>query len=279
MIDGILKFTNADYQAVTSLLALSDLENGITLHVSTCSSHHSFPCILSLNSVLDARTLSISPITFVSFHFEVSSLLTILFLLCSSHQTPCPSHLTLESSTMFSKIAISQKMHLGNVPLGLSPHNESFVVSGEEEMALIWKFGGSMFKFEVWGQVPAFSSILCIDMTALPHDISQHLSERLLILMMTMTIIIPITIYTPLQLPSLSLPSSLMPLDICHPPSCPHCLPSSAAPSHSLFVTLSLSMFQNSSPVHSFKFEVQPPYKTSFLCAADLPESYLQAAA
>ena len=124
-IDGIFTL-DAEYQgqAATSF-AFSDLDNspGITLRASTCSTHHFFPCVLSFNSVLNARSprticfphfqlpfssnnssfhwsalpssfpqLLFSPIFFVSSPYNVSSLSTtgINFPLRSSHRTPSP---------------------------------------------------------------------------------------------------------------------------------------------------------------------------------------------
>ena len=151
--------------------------------------------------------LSFSTISFISFHFKVSSLPTITFLLSSSHQTPGASRLHLESSTTFAVSQYSSKFNTWNASdilyilklpntsfelahcnttrtvLGAvwSPRNTFFVVSGGEEvMALLWKVGGLVvFEFEVWGMsrdgwVPEdFSSVLRIDMTASPHDIGQ----------------------------------------------------------------------------------------------------------
>ena len=140
-VDG--NFTDAEYQAATSLLAsLSDLWNSISLLVSTCSTHHSFPRILFLDPILDAQTiffphyqlpfssdnssfhwsalpssfpkLSFSTISFISFHFKVSSLPTITFLLCSSHQTLGASRLHLESSTTFAISQYSSKFNTWN---------------------------------------------------------------------------------------------------------------------------------------------------------------------
>jgi len=231
-VDGGV-FTNAEYQAATSLLAFSDLENGVALRSSTCSTHQSFPCISSLNSVLDARTicfphsqlsfssnnssfrwfafpssfpkLSFSPLSFVYFYFKVSSLSTIIFPFRCSHQTPeslsssfeilddicrLSEHTSGQCATWdTSGILYNLKLpdtsfelvhcHIGTVLDAdwSTRHNESFVVSGgEEEMALIWKVGGSVFEFEVWldGWVHEdFSSVLRIDMTASPRDIGQ----------------------------------------------------------------------------------------------------------
>lgn len=182
--------------------------------LSFSSNNSSFHCSVFPSSF---SILSFSPISFVYFHFKVSFLLTINFLFHSSHQTPeslssyfgilndicrLPEHTAGQCATWdISGILYTLKLpdtsfelvhcHIGTVlDADWSTRcNESFVVSGgEEEMALIWKVGGSVFEFEVWldGWVHEdLGSVLRIDMTTSPCDIGQVLVFKLFHLTVT----------------------------------------------------------------------------------------------